>query len=43
MVRIYMLESLLVNYGYQMEDSWNNLVTRSWDEAQEKVCMPMSA
>ena len=36
-VRIYMLESLLVTYGYQMEDSWNNLVTRSWDEAQEKV------
>lgn len=35
-VRIYMLESLIITYGYTMENSWNNLVTRSWDEAQEK-------
>lgn len=37
MVRVYMQELLIMNYGYEMEDSWNNLVTRSWDEAQEKV------
>lgn len=36
MVRYYMTESLLSTYGYQMEDPWNNLVTRSWDEVQEK-------
>lgn len=36
MVRYYMTESLLSTYGYQMENGGNNLVTRSWDEVQEK-------
>jgi len=37
MVRYYMTESLLSVYGYEMENDYNNLVTRSWDEVQEKV------
>lgn len=36
MVRYYMTESLLSVYGYEMENDYNNLVTRSWDEVQEK-------
>lgn len=38
-VKVYMKESLLVRYGTNMDDPWNNFVTRSWDEIQEKwVC-----
>jgi len=36
-VRVYMLESLLDVYGHHMDNDWNNLVTRGFDEAQEKV------
>lgn len=36
MVRYYMSESLLSVYGYTMQNEYNNLVTRSWDEVQEK-------
>jgi len=32
-----MLESLLDLYGHHMDNDWNNLVTRGFDEAQEKV------
>lgn len=35
-VRVYMLESLLDVYGHHMDKHWNNLVTRGFDEAQEK-------
>jgi len=34
-----MLESLLDVYGHHMEKDWNNLVTRGFDEAQEKVSL----
>jgi len=37
MVKVYMRESLLSSYGTDMTDEWHNLVTRSWDEAQEKL------
>ena len=37
MVRVYMLEALLDVYGHHMDNDWNNLVTRGFDEAQEKV------
>jgi len=37
MVKVYMRESLLSTYGTDMKDDWHNLVTRSWDEAQEKL------
>ena len=30
--------SLEFPYGTNMQNEWNNLVTRSWDEIQEKVC-----
>lgn len=36
MVRVYMLETLLDVYGHHMDNEWNNLVTRGFDEAQEK-------
>jgi hypothetical protein len=36
MVRVFMVESLLVRYGHEMDNDYNNLVTRSWDEAQER-------
>ena len=36
-VRVYMLEALLDVYGHHMDNDWNNLVTRGFDEAQEKV------
>jgi len=32
-----MLETLLDVYGHHMDNHWNNLVTRGFDEAQEKV------
>lgn len=35
-VRVYMLEALLDVYGHHMDNDWNNLVTRGFDEAQEK-------
>jgi len=39
MVRVYMLEVLLDVYGHHMDNDWNNLVTRGFDEAQEKVSL----
>ena len=42
MVRVYMLESLLDVYGHHMDNDWNNLVTRGFDEAQEKVSIAFS-
>ncbi|ESN98049.1 hypothetical protein HELRODRAFT_193067 [Helobdella robusta] len=36
-VKIYMSESLLNTYGTQMDDPWNNFVTRSWDEIQQSL------
>jgi len=41
-VRVYMLEALLDVYGHHMDRHWNNLVTRGFDEAQEKVLLLMS-
>jgi len=37
MIKVYMRESLLSTYGTDMTGEWHNLVTRSWDEAQEKL------
>lgn len=36
-VRVYMKESLLRTYGTNMDNEWNNFVTRSWDEIQQSL------
>ena len=35
-VKVYMRESLLNTYGTNMDNEWNNFVTRSWDEIQQR-------
>ena len=36
-VKVYMKESLLTTYGTNMQNPWNNWVTRSWDEIQQSL------
>jgi hypothetical protein len=36
MIKVYMRESLLSHYGTNMQNTFNNMVTRCWDVTQEK-------